>query len=130
MMAYPHAFIGNFDVIRSGRAMSCNLFMNDSASPFCVWTYGTKYSILIPTASQNASNALDRNSVALSIRKVRMGLSGKDDQSCIIYARIRGKAIFLVAKSETCDHRPEASMRTRKYLNGPQGGFMGPQMSP
>jgi hypothetical protein len=40
------------------------------------------------------------------------------------------KACFHVDKRRTWDHLVDASIRAMKYLNGPDKGWMGPQMSP
>jgi len=43
---------------------------------------------------------------------------------------ILAKAWLRVDRRHTCDHRVDASINTMKYLNGPDNGCMGQQMSP
>jgi hypothetical protein len=40
------------------------------------------------------------------------------------------KAWFRVDRRHTCDHLVDASMKTIKYMNGSDNGFIGPQISP
>lgn len=39
------------------------------------------------------------------------------------------KSTFLIESRETFDHIVYASIKTIKYLNGPKGGCIGPQIS-
>jgi hypothetical protein len=39
-------------------------------------------------------------------------------------------AWFHVDKRHTCDHLVDASVKTIKYLNGPDNSFIDPQISP
>jgi hypothetical protein len=39
------------------------------------------------------------------------------------------KAWLHVDNRHTCDHHVDASIRSMKYLNGPDNGFIGPQIS-
>jgi hypothetical protein len=39
------------------------------------------------------------------------------------------KAWFRVDRRHTCNHLVYASLKTIKYLNGPDNGFIGPQIS-
>ena len=48
----------------------------------------------------------------------------------MIWASILANAAFLVESIQTCDHFVNASINNIKYLNGPQGGCIGPQISP
>lgn len=84
----------------------------------------------MPPAMQKSSKVLDVNSPALSILKILMGFSGNWALSLRICESILGKAKFLVDNKETLDHFEDASMRTRKNLNGPLGGSIGPHISP
>jgi hypothetical protein len=38
-------------------------------------------------------------------------------------------ASFRVDRRHTCDHLVDASIKIIKYLNGPNNGFIGPQIS-
>jgi hypothetical protein len=40
------------------------------------------------------------------------------------------KTWLRVNSRHTCDHWVDASIKTMKYLNGPDNGYIGPQMSP
>ena len=48
----------------------------------------------------------------------------------MIWASILANVAFLVESRQTCDHLIDASINTIKYLNGPQGGCTGTQISP
>lgn len=40
------------------------------------------------------------------------------------------KATLWVERKQTCDHPMETYIKTIKYWNSPQGGWMGPHISP
>lgn len=46
-----------------------------------------------------------------------------------MWDRILPNARFLVDNNETCSHLVDESIRTKKYLNGPLGGSIGPHIS-
>ena len=46
------------------------------------------------------------------------------------WANILANAAFLVESIQAGDHLVDASINNIKYLNGPQGGCIGPQISP
>ena len=129
-MASPHAVAGRFVCKSIGRAITCNDFIIASASPFCVCTCGTVDSCVIPAEAQNCSNVVNVNSPAPSKRIVFIGFSGYRDRNLRICVSNRGKAWFCVESSCTFIYARVASATTMKYLKGPQGGLMGPQISP
>ena len=45
-------------------------------------------------------------------------------------ANIFGNTIFRVDKRDTSRWLPEASIKTKKYLNAPERGLIGPHISP
>ena len=66
----------------------------------------------------------------MSRRIVFSGKSGKWARSLMICANSLANAKFLDDNRQTCDHLVDASMRTIKYRNVPQGGCIGPHISP
>ena len=59
-----------------------------------------------------------------------MGVFGKYARNLINWASNLANARLRVDNKDTCDHLVDASIKTIKYLNGPHGGCMGPQISP
>ena len=75
-------------------------------------------------------NAWNVNSPALSKQIFYIGWSGNYACNLIIWVSILANAVFLVESRQTCDHLVDASINSIKYLNGPQGGCIGPQIYP
>ncbi|KAK9142005.1 hypothetical protein Syun_011405 [Stephania yunnanensis] len=57
---------------------------------------------------------------ALSRRMVLIGLSGNCALNLMICAKSLANATLRVESKQTCDHLVDASIKTMKYLNGPQ----------
>ena len=51
-IACPHTNIESFALMSNGLAINCKCLINDFAKPFCVWTWATGCSILIPIDMQ------------------------------------------------------------------------------
>lgn len=83
----------------------------------------------MPFIVQNSSKVLDVNSPAPSVLRVLIGFSGNWDLNLSMCERILGKTRLRVESKDTLDHLELASITTKKYLNGPLGGSIGPHTS-
>lgn len=83
----------------------------------------------MPAAQQKSSNVLDVNSPAPSTLNLLVGYSGNCVFNLSICANIRANAKLRVDSNDSCSHLVDESIITRKYLKGPLGGSIGPQIS-
>lgn len=128
-MACPQTNIGKLDCISNGITAICSLLMTDSAVPFWKCTRGTDYWVSIPAVQQKSLKASEVNSPAPSTCNIQIGWSWNWAFNFRIWAKILANAKFCVDSREICNHLVEESISTKKYLNGPLGRSMGPQIS-
>jgi hypothetical protein len=74
-------------------------------------------------------NVREENSIALSKRTNWILCSGKFTFSLMTCVINLANAWLCVDRRHTCDHRVDVSIHTIKYLNGPDSGCIGPQIS-
>jgi hypothetical protein len=72
----------------------------------------------------------EENSTALSNLTDWSQCSGEFAFNLMTYAINLAKAWIHVDRKHKCDHLVDASIKTIKYLNGSDNGFIGPQISP